>query len=180
MEARGVTRAPRGRLSCPYFPRTYNKVVEPVCSQPGGCPDPFWVILGHFGPLPACRVPIRAVQSPKMAADRCRRVFRGPNFVCSMTLHGANFYPATGSLRAAVPEIQNSDPLVAHLLACFACLLALLKNGGHPPDPNLVMSTKLLKQLGDHARYHPHHARYTPHHARYHPYQVLLYQDRVA
>ena len=62
-----------------------------------------------------------------------------------MALHRVNLYPATGSLRAAVPEIQNLGPFLAHLL----CLPALLKNGGHPLDPNLVMQAKLLKQLGD-------------------------------
>ena len=50
--------------------------------------------------------------------------------------------------------------------AAAAAAAAAAKNEAHPLDPNPVMQTKLLKQLGDHARYCPYHARYCPYHAR--------------
>ena len=46
--------------------------------------------------------------------------------------------------------------MVAHLLAT---------KGGHLLDPNPAMYTKLLKHLGDYARYYRCHARHYPRHA---------------
>ena len=81
----------------------------------------FWAILGCF------------VQNSKTAADRRQQGVRGPNFACSMALHRVTLHHSARSLRAAVLEIRNSDPLVTHLLAC------LPKNRGHPLDPQPVM-----------------------------------------
>ena len=55
----------------------------------------------------------------------------GPNFACGTALHRVNFYPGAGSLRAPIPEIQNCGPP--------ACLLYLLKSGGHTLHPNPVL-----------------------------------------
>ena len=79
----------------------------------------FWYILRYSGPFSACRGPIQAVQSSKTAANRSQRAVRGPNLSCSMVLSRVHFYPATGILCAAVPEIHNSDPPA---LLCFAAL----------------------------------------------------------
>ena len=89
----------------PMAPGRIARWWNPFARDQGAAWTPgwFWAILGHPGPLPACRGPIRAVRSSRTAADRHRRVFRAPNFACSMALHGVNFYPATGPLCAAVP-----------------------------------------------------------------------------
>ena len=85
---------------------------------------PFEGVLGPLRPAIARSGPFKALKRPPTGASGTF----GP-FACGMALHGANVYPATGSLRAAVPKIQNSDPPVTHLL----CLLALLKRWGSPP-----------------------------------------------
>ena len=115
----------------PKWILSLNGAPSPLHPAAQSCRALFWVIWGPFRAswAPSGPAEARFGQSSTTAADRRRRAFRAPNFAFGVTLHGADFYPAT--CFACFALLPLPLPLPLHLL----CLLCVAKKRRPPPGP---------------------------------------------